>query len=228
MPRAAFSTTAGAACSLLRSPISRSPSEISDNLGSSLVFSNSTNLAPSSHERSSGAPLVPVAQHDGGRVRQEQHHHQDHYPRRGEPGELGLGPFDPVEDLDRERGEVVPRARGGEVYVGGGPDHDEGRRLADGAREREYGAGQGAGERHGQEMAPDDLPPRRPEREAPLAHGVGDCLEGLARCDDDDRQDEQAEGRCTGDYALPPGCGREQVHEYPEAQKSVDYGGYSS
>src|SRR5919205_4075982 len=133
MPREAFSAT-GAACSLLRSLISRSPSEILDNLRSSLVFSYFTDVAPL---LSSGAPLVLVAQHDGGRVRQQQHHHQDHYPSRGELGELGLGPFDPVEDLDRERGEVVPRARRGEVYVGGGPDHDEGRRLADGARERE-------------------------------------------------------------------------------------------
>src|SRR5215210_744802 len=226
MPRAKFSTT-GAGCSPVRSLVSRPPSEISDTLRSSLVFPNSTNLAPSFYVCSSGAPLIPVAQQDGYRGRYQEHHHQDHYPCGGELDELGLGLLDPEEDLDRERGEVVARARGGEVYVGRGPDHDQGRRLPDGAREREYRAGQGPRERHRQEVAPDHLPPRRPEREAPLAHGIGDVLEGLARGDDDDRQDEQAEGRGAGDYALPAGYGRQQVHEYPKAQEPVDYGGHT-
>src|SRR5215217_2020399 len=104
------------------------------------------------------APLVLVPQDYGDRVRQQQHDHQDDYPGGGVCLERLLRSADEVEDLDGERAVTAKRAVGGEGYKGRGPDDDQGRRLADGAREREDRAGKGTGYGHRQEVAPDHLP----------------------------------------------------------------------
>src|ERR671914_2020270 len=88
----------------------RCSSESSDTLRSLLALSVSTKLAPSFFACSSNTLLISVAQHDGRRVRQQQHHHDYHYPRCGGVLEDLLRAADPVVDLGGQRHVAVERA----------------------------------------------------------------------------------------------------------------------
>src|SRR5918998_811507 len=193
---------------------------------SSLFPLESTNLVyrPSRLERILPLPLVPVPQPNSDRVRQQQHDHQNDYTGCGRDLEPLLRLRDPGVDLDGERAVTARRTFGGEVYVGRGPDDDEGRRLTDSAREREDRAGKCPGEGHRQEVAPDHLPARRPQSEAPLAYGAGYGAQCLPGGDYDYGQDEQAQGQGARDEALPTSHRSQQVDEDAQAQETVDYG----
>src|SRR3712207_4798131 len=92
------------------------------------------------------ARLVLVPQVYSRRVRQQQHDHDHNDAGGGQEGELVLRLADPGKDLVRQRHVALEWAGGELRQVDRSPDHDQRRRLPDGAREREYGPGEGPGE----------------------------------------------------------------------------------
>ena len=88
---------------------------------------------------------------------------------------------------------------------GGGADHDQRGRLADGARDRQDGAGQDAGHGVGQHMVPDRLPLGGAQPVAGLAQRVGHGADGFLGVDDDQRQDQQRQGQPGGEDGAPVG-----------------------
>ena len=87
-----------------------------------------------------------------------------------------------------------------EARVHGGADHQQRRRLADRAREREDDAGRDAGDRARQHLLPDRLPLGGAQRQRALADRGRHGADRLARDDDHDRQHQQRERDAAGEH----------------------------
>ena len=125
---------------------------------------------------------------------------------------------DPLVDLHRQGGEGAEQRRvDGDIRECA--DEQKRRRLADRPREREDRPGRDAGDRGGQDLAPDDLPLRGTERVGALADRVRHRPDRLPACHDHGGEHQQGQDEGSGKEHAPEA---DPADEEGEPEDAVD------